>query len=621
MFDRKHLKKNARKLVKRHYILLTVLCAVSIFFGTEFTNAVSNSQIAYDSLSGQEPVINAEGTTSDHVTVEQLLDGYIDDILSTGREKSAARLRELKASSGEKSVLGRQKGVLAALMNTINSGQFTVTLSLALHSLVHSKTVTAVLMILLSTMLSVMVWIFIRNMYRAILRRAVMELRTYKQLPVSHLFFFKSVHRWNRPALSLLLAWVYEWLWWLTVVGGAVKHYSYFLVPFIVAENPDIRPRDAVKLSCRMMNGHKWECFKLDLSFLGWKLLGIFTLGISEIFWTVPYQMAVYSEYYALLRMEAKEKELEGANMLNDDCLFASAGEDTLRMHYKDIIRRKDLIEEEIVTLSPTQRFFAHNFGLWTGTLAEKKIFARQEGLRQQMQLGLTELDGKAYPQRLNPLWCKKSAELTGKISYLSPISVWSLIFVFFSFAMVGWIWEVSLHIVTDGVFVNRGALHGPWLPIYGAGVALIAVLLYRFRRSPAIEAASIVVLCGVVEYFTHLIMEKTLGMHWWDYTGYYLNLNGRICAEGLAVFALGGMAAVYLLLPIIDGAVSRINPPVLISVCLGLLVCLFIDVVYSSAHPNTGKGITDYGNHKQEVQTMVSCSDVSTTDIISPRE
>ena len=89
----------------------------------------------------------------------------------------------------------------------------------------------------------------------------------------------------------------------------------------------------------------------------------------------------------------------------------------------------------------------------------------------------------------------------------------------------------------------------------------MITVLLYRFRRNPLLEGLSIIVLCGIVEYTTSLVMENTLGMRWWDYTGYFLNLNGRICGEGLAVFALGGMAAVYLLVPMLDAAVTKMKP------------------------------------------------------------
>lgn len=603
MTDRKEIRKRARQLVKKQYALLVVLCALSIFFGTEFTNVKVNSQIMYDAVRGQVTVMDTMGSTVDRVMDAKILDDYINDYIESGNEKAAERLKALQESESANSILGRRKGMFAAMMNNINSGKLAATLGMALHSVIHSGRVTAALMIIISTLFTALIYIFIRHLYRAVLRRMILEGRTCRLVPLSHFFFLKAVKRWNRTAMTLLYATLCEWLWSLTIAGGFIKHYSYFAVPFIAAENPDVSPKEALQLSRRMMDGHKWDCFLLDLSFLGWRLLGFLSFGVTEVLWSVPYRMAAYTEYYVNLREMAKARAIPGSELMNDEYLYAPAPEEELRKGYADIVRRGDLVDEDIVVLSPAQRFFSRNFGLWTATLEEKKVYSRQEGLRQQMRLGQQELGREAYPQRLHPLWTKEAAALTGRVSYLSPVTVWTLIIIFFSFSFVGWLWEVSLHIMIDGAFINRGVLHGPWLPIYGAGVGLIAVLLYRFRKNPILEGVMVVLLCGFVEYMTSLVMELTLGMRWWDYTGYYLNLNGRICGEGLTVFALGGMAAVYLLVPVIDGAVTRIKPKVLIPVCILLVLSLCFDLVYSMNHPNAGKGITDYEEYTKTEQ------------------
>ena len=85
-----------------------------------------------------------------------------------------------------------------------------------------------------------------------------------------------------------------------------------------------------------------------------------------------------------------------------------------------------------------------------------------------------------------------------------------------------------------------------------------------------------------------------TGGTKWWDYSGYYLNLNGRICAEGLLVFGIGGLAIVYAIAPMIDDLVSRFNEKKVMAVCTVLMVLFLADVIYSQIHPNTGKGVTD---------------------------
>ena len=145
-------------------------------------------------------------------------------------------------------------------------------------------------------------------------------------------------------------------------------------------------------------------------------------------------------------------------------------------------------------------------------------------------------------------------------------------------------------------MFVNRGTLHGPWLPIYGTGGIAILVLLKKLRSRPALEFVAAMALCGAIEYFSSWYLEVTHdGQRWWDYTGYFLNLNGRICAEGLLTFGLGGLAIVYLLAPALDDLLRRANVRVLTVVAAVLLVAYCCDQVYSAQHPNTGAGITDY--------------------------
>ena len=83
--------------------------------------------------------------------------------------------------------------------------------------------------------------------------------------------------------------------------------------------------------------------------------------------------------------------------------------------------------------------------------------------------------------------------------------------------------------------------------------------------------------------------------MKWWDYSGYFLNINGRVCFEGLLVFGLGGCVITYLVAPILDELYSKIAPKIRIIICVVLVMFFGVDFVYSMQHPNAGKGITDY--------------------------
>lgn len=80
-----------------------------------------------------------------------------------------------------------------------------------------------------------------------------------------------------------------------------------------------------------------------------------------------------------------------------------------------------------------------------------------------------------------------------------------------------------------------------------------------------------------------------------WDYSGYFLNLNGRICAEGLLVFGVGGMAFVYIAAPLMDNLFRKISYRIAVPLCTALLIIFMADQIYSSKNPNTGEGITSY--------------------------
>jgi uncharacterized membrane protein len=606
MIDLKLIRQKARGCVKRHYILLTLLCALSIFLGTEFNNVLNNAQTWYEILRGRQIQVALEGIGSDRSVWRKIVNDVIQDNIESGNIEAAKRKQLIKEVNSSKTVLGRQRGVLAALVNNISSGYLVAMISTAVHSAIHSKQIPLMLLVLAGLLLYLAVWVFFRNAYRAVLRRGVLEARCYEIVPPVHLLHIRLVKRWTRAALTLLLESVYEALWTITIVGGVIKHYSYFLVPFIVAENPDIKPKDAILLSRRMMDGHKWECCKLELSFMGWFLMGFVTFGAVDVLWGVPYRVASYTEYYTALRSEAKRRGIEGTEQLNDECLYTHADAETLRERYADIARTENIIMEEIVELPPRKRLFARNFGIWMGSIEDKKIYGRQAGLRRQTSVERLEMYGKAYPRRMNPLWDKSQSSIAGHISYLNPCTVWTLVVVFFAFCMVGWVWEVALNLIRFGQFSNRGMLHGPWLPIYGAGVVMIAVLLNRFRSKPVLEALAIIVLCGLVEYMTSFVTEQITGLRWWDYTGYFLNLHGRICGEGLVVFMLGGMAAVYLLVPAIDAMTMRMKPRVLVCVCLILLACFTADLVYSFINPNKGEGITNELDMVKPAETAV---------------
>lgn len=167
--------------------------------------------------------------------------------------------------------------------------------------------------------------------------------------------------------------------------------------------------------------------------------------------------------------------------------------------------------------------------------------------------------------------------------------SVWAL---FFSFSIVGWIWECSYHWFSRGEVVNRGAFHGPWVPIYGVALGLIVLLLQRLVDKPLLVFLMIVLISAVVEYSTSYFFEVYKGIRFWDYSKDFLNLHGRIYLEGIMFFGIGGCGVLYLLAPAVDELYKKIPKKILYVVLTILTILFLIDMVYSFANPNTSNGV-----------------------------
>lgn len=106
---------------------------------------------------------------------------------------------------------------------------------------------------------------------------------------------------WDAFKVTFLVG-LFTSLWsMLFVIPGIIKAYSYSQAMYIMAENPGMGALEAIDRSKAMMNGHKMEYFILQLSFIGWHLLGGITLGIAYI-WIIPYISATAANFYNSLK-------------------------------------------------------------------------------------------------------------------------------------------------------------------------------------------------------------------------------------------------------------------------------------------------------------------------------
>lgn len=99
---------------------------------------------------------------------------------------------------------------------------------------------------------------------------------------------------------------LYTFLWsMLFIIPGIIKAYEYRMIPYILAEDPTISTEDAFRLSKEMMDGNKFDTWVLELSFLGWHILSVFTCGILSVFYVNPYMYMTYAQLYETLKHRA----------------------------------------------------------------------------------------------------------------------------------------------------------------------------------------------------------------------------------------------------------------------------------------------------------------------------
>lgn len=578
----KEVKQAARGVLRRHYSLLVALCLIGTLLSGTWALPANLARTART----QTPPTFQTALLPLELDVPRRLVQLAADGPDASRQLLLREGRLARQGSG---ALSRGGGVLALALNKRESGAYMADALNALQGFTRSEGGGLLLLTGLCAAGVLIFWLLVKNVYRAACCRMLLECRTYRSVSFGELFWPARLGCWGKVAATMGMRSLLLLLWGLTLVGVPERLCAWFPVPYLVAENPGLGWRRTLELSEGMMEGHKWDYFRLELTFLGWRLLNVLTLGLSGALYSRPYRQAALSHFYAALRAQWLEENPEYEAFLDDPWLFRAPDGNALALAYDDLPTPKP-----IPRLDDRTDFLARNFGLLLRLGPRERAYVRGIEERGPLVRPSEQAAGAAYPWRLAPRKPRRSG--TGNLACRKRCYwVWSVVALFFAFSMAGWLWEVAYSLAGTGRLVNRGVLHGPWLPIYGSGACLILVLLYRFRPRPAVEFLLAVTLCGALEYSTGLYLELTHdGQRWWDYQDHFLNLHGRVCAEGLLLFGIGGMVAVYLLAPWLDRLLTRVPRKVLIRACLILLALFAVDQVWSAISPNEGPGITN---------------------------
>lgn len=475
MWSRKDLKKDARTKIKSNYWATIAVCFLLAFFGAEYSNSTSG-------IFGYNETDTV--STTDVQKVEKNTNANVIENLEKAITKKDRE--DTKAEEAAKTSFNSLTGNNVALFRVVD----TVT-----NFIKHN--IPAAIISLIAILISFAYVIFVKNIITVGERKFF--LTNKKGNKIRKIFYVYKNKKVKHTAYVMFTRDVYLTLWFFTIIGFVIKSYEYKMIPYILADNPDMSKKDVYKLSKKMMKGNKFKAFILDISFWYWYLLSIVTAGLVGIFFLNAYTRATETELY--LTLKGKKEET------------------------------KEEVKKE-----------------------RKKIF-----------------------------------NVDRKVKY----TIINVILMFFIFAIIGYFYEVIYHFIKSGDLVNRGTLFGPWLPIYGFGGVVSMVLLNNFKKRPVVVFLLVMVISGVMEYFTSYYLEMTKGVKYWDYSNFFLNLNGRICLEGLLAFAFAGTFCVYGIGPFFNEKLNKVPERVKWLLAI-MLVCLFVlDNIYSKLHPNQGKGIT----------------------------
>lgn len=164
---------------------------------------------------------------------------------------------------------------------------------------------------------------------------------------------------------------------------------------------------------------------------------------------------------------------------------------------------------------------------------------------------------------------------------HIYTTSQWLLIF--FIYCFLGWIWESCYVSAKQRQWVNRGFLHGPWLPIYGSGAIIIL-----FATLPVSNNLVLVWLFGmlaatVLEYFTGAAIEKIFKVRYWDYSSHRVQLKGYICMSSSIAWGFFSILLIRFIHPPFAKLLSHIPDIVIDPLTVVLTVLFVIDAVHST--------------------------------------
>lgn len=521
MWKRKAIKRKAMVLMKKNYLSMLAVCFLIAMLTTAYSVSTTFFNLQMPSgPSGTDAAFTAAVSNSEAIL--EIMDHFFKGTPLQGIFHG---------------VFYNVSSMLISLLST-NISVFFSALR-AVTAFLNEGPGSVLIFSLFSILFAFFYQIFVSNILLVGEKRFFLENRSYRRTPISKIFFLHKLRYIRHPVWIMFLRLLFQSLWNITIIGGLIKHYEYILIPYILAENPKISRKDAFFLSKQLMRRNKWKFFLLDLSFLGWQILSLFTLGLLDLLFVNPYITACRTELYATLRRNYVLSRSPGYEQLNDSYLEHVPSDD-------ELLISKALYDDSQGPYTKISYFAPEQYPVF--------LFSVQPPL-------------KAVR---SPIRADRRYDLL------------SIFFLFPVFSILGWILETLVRLVNDGRFENTGALLGPWLPVYGLYGVLILLLFKRLLRQPVLVFMLNGLLYSILEYCINVVSELISGQPLRNYSKFLLNIDGKIYLGGAITFALIGCAFLYYLAPRWTDRYMKLGHSRRILICVILYALFIADVVLS---------------------------------------
>ncbi len=170
----------------------------------------------------------------------------------------------------------------------------------------------------------------------------------------------------------------------------------------------------------------------------------------------------------------------------------------------------------------------------------------------------------------------------TIKEAYMATYSLEQWIFLFFSYSIMGWMWESVYMSILEKKVLNRGFLYGPFIPLYGAGATLVLFFTLPFKRHWWAVAVIGMLVATILEEVTGRVMDFIFDVRYWTYEGYPGNIDDIICVPATLLWGVFSLFAAYIMNRPFDYLLGVISPSWVHTIVYIISMIFVVDVTLS---------------------------------------